>query len=86
MSCLVSQTCFRYTQSELSLNRSETAAQSHKATRLSRSKHSTCPSRGGCARAAPQVAESVSSGVWDDRYIDRYGELKYATALLQGNR
>lgn len=32
------------------------------------------------------VAESVSSGVWDDKYIEEYGQLKYATALLQGNR
>lgn len=32
------------------------------------------------------VAESISSGVWDDKYIQQYGELKYATALLQGNR
>lgn len=37
--------------------------------------------------ARPQsVAESISSGVWDDKYIKEYGELKYATALLQGNR
>ena len=32
------------------------------------------------------VAESISSGVWDDKYIKEFGELKYATTLLQGNR
>lgn len=35
---------------------------------------------------AQQIAESISSGVWDDKYIQQFGELKHATALLQGAR
>ena len=43
--------------------------------------------RGWQTRTTAQpAAESITSGVWDDKYIEPYGELEHATAKLQGVR